>query len=511
MPNTVQVPKWLIPICVDIALHRIDKSLIAKISPVSEESREALSKKLESAQALTDNRLPRSKNLAYEHLETEIKKVISKIIASWSDDSIFKNLQSLQLRQAGQRRTRRQSAAPIRQRPTQRNTFHSVQYTANRMYKESIAINAINKTEFGETKNLTLPDAGGQVYIARSRTTHYDRAKDREVQYQEDRATIEKIHELTSDVNLRQLLSRTLLTLGQRYIKPEAANNVGHAGSTAVLAAADEKKVTIANLGDSAAFIIALNSDNHYACTRLSQKHNPRNPVESNRVKKEGGRIWNLPPHGHRLGTNSGTLGVTRSLGDIHAPGLSTIPALTEHTKENGMDYWVLSCSDGVSDFVNLKDIETWLNLYKLPMQNFAKFVCQMAFLAQERKRHYDNISATLMPAKPGYVAAVFDGHGGEFVAEDAVTKLPEVLKKCCTTQTADFVEMELPEYKPLEQTQGQSTDVAVESSKRKPTARSPLLTPETRTSTHRNSFHHHTPHNSSQNHGNDNDCCNIL
>ena len=109
-----------------------------------------------------------------------------------------------------------------------------------------------------------------------------------------------------------------------------------------------------ANVGDSRAVL----SKNGVA-ERLSIDHRPTEFSEVERVKREGGIIFD-----NRLG---GTLAITRAMGDhaLKKDGLSSVPHINKHVLRP-FDNYVIIASDGVwdsledQDAVNLcKDTQT--------------------------------------------------------------------------------------------------------------------------------------------------------
>ena len=78
--------------------------------------------------------------------------------------------------------------------------------------------------------------------------------------------------------------------------------------------------------------------------------HRPQDPLELERVKAEGGMIFN--------GRLSGTLAITRAMGDhiYKSQGLSAKPTIQKHILKP-FDKFLVIASDGVWDFVEESEV----------------------------------------------------------------------------------------------------------------------------------------------------------
>ncbi|PKA58960.1 putative protein phosphatase 2C 8 [Apostasia shenzhenica] len=117
----------------------------------------------------------------------------------------------------------------------------------------------------------------------------------------------------------------------------------GTVGSTAVVAVVGERRIVVANCGDSRAVLCRGG-----AAVPLSIDHKPERPDELKRVEAAGGRVINWS--GHRV---MGVLSISRSIGDLcFKPFVISEPEVTV-IKRTDEDEFILLASDGLWDVVS--------------------------------------------------------------------------------------------------------------------------------------------------------------
>lgn len=206
----------------------------------------------------------------------------------------------------------------------------------------------------------------------------------------------------------------------QRFVYQAAffrlQKNYGHhlkIGSTGTIAttwiAAGNLHVWAASVGDSLCDVVILNQDHKVVCAeRINKLHTPNDPDEAKRMRAAGHFIKN-----NRI--NASGLEMTRALGDLQYCGISAVPDITGRVFPLSMDHKavVIITSDGfqntpaeMADMV--KEISSqWRD-------DVANHLVMKAY-----QRSLDNISAVMIaPGKTAASGAVFDGHGGDLVAQ---------------------------------------------------------------------------------------------
>jgi serine/threonine protein phosphatase PrpC len=161
-------------------------------------------------------------------------------------------------------------------------------------------------------------------------------------------------------------------------------------GSTAIVAVIKDKKLFVANTGDSRGVIcedgkaIALSSD-----------HKPEVPKELERIEKSGGTLL--------LGRVQGRLGVARSFGDIEFKNPETLeakyvtcePDVEEFPITENTEFFILAC-DGLWDKLTNESAVDFVRerlAKRVPVSTVVKELVQEAY----DKGSMDNISAILV------------------------------------------------------------------------------------------------------------------
>lgn len=121
------------------------------------------------------------------------------------------------------------------------------------------------------------------------------------------------------------------------------AHKCDHVGSTAVVAVVEERRIVVANCGDSRAVLCRDG-----APVPLTSDHKPDRPDELERIEEAGGRVifW----EGARV---LGVLAMSRAIGDGYLkPFVSAVPEVTVTDRADGDECLILA-SDGLWDVVS--------------------------------------------------------------------------------------------------------------------------------------------------------------
>jgi serine/threonine protein phosphatase PrpC len=214
-------------------------------------------------------------------------------------------------------------------------------------------------------------------------------------------------------------------------------------GSTACVTTAWMKNNLIyacnANVGDSNAFLIAVNVKNKIS-GRFPLSH-PHNPNHNEQEKKRVMQITPLAKQNQQLyllnnnSLNRKLLAVTRSIGDndMEASGLLHAPEIfhfMEAAPENARVF-LITASDGLFEPENMAELCEQI-VYdcvakKLSLHSIAAQLTYAAF----HKKSGDNISVAITELSDVPVSlAVFDGHCGDIVAKNLAASFYPRLKQ---------------------------------------------------------------------------------
>jgi serine/threonine protein phosphatase PrpC len=138
--------------------------------------------------------------------------------------------------------------------------------------------------------------------------------------------------------------------------------NIAFSGTTCVFGVQVEKKLYVANIGDSRCVMARHKGNNKYQTIDLSEDQKPENPKEKARIIAAGGRVEPLPgPPGEDCGpprvwlteVDVPGLAMSRSIGDevSQTVGVISVPEIKVHDLEE-TDIFAIWASDGVWEFI---------------------------------------------------------------------------------------------------------------------------------------------------------------
>ncbi|KAJ3695197.1 hypothetical protein LUZ60_000574 [Juncus effusus] len=117
----------------------------------------------------------------------------------------------------------------------------------------------------------------------------------------------------------------------------------GTVGSTAVVAVVGERKIVVANCGDSRAVLCRGG-----VAVPLSNDHKPDRPDELERIEAAGGKVINW--NGYRV---LGVLATSRSIGDYYLKPYVTSEPEIKITDQTDRDEFLILASDGLWDVIS--------------------------------------------------------------------------------------------------------------------------------------------------------------
>ena len=143
--------------------------------------------------------------------------------------------------------------------------------------------------------------------------------------------------------------------------------NQQFSGTTAVYAVRIEKKIYVANIGDSRCILARKDGPNGFRVVTLSNDHKPDVPEEKERILRAGGRVQPLqglpdedcgPARVWLKTTDVPGLAMSRSIGDevSHRVGVIDIPEIIEYEFTDD-DLFMIWASDGVWEFLSNEDV----------------------------------------------------------------------------------------------------------------------------------------------------------
>lgn len=155
-----------------------------------------------------------------------------------------------------------------------------------------------------------------------------------------------------------------------RQVRLVSSIDTSLSGSTGCLCILADRKIIIANLGDSRA-VLGTSLNSRVVAVPLTTDHSPRIDEEARRVVESGGRIASYTWGGQVIGpprvwlkeVNMPGLCMTRSFGDNVAAtvGIIDLPEVVVH-KLCPDDKYLLLMSDGVYEFMDSQEVMTMVH-----------------------------------------------------------------------------------------------------------------------------------------------------
>ena len=190
---------------------------------------------------------------------------------------------------------------------------------------------------------------------------------------------------------------------GQKQIKQLADkdSNESNAGCTANVILIRDKKIYIANAGDSRSLLYKGGK-----VTRLSEDHKPDNEIEKQRISNAGGFIID--------GRVNGNLNLSRAIGDLEYKKnpkikpeeqlISAMPDVRVINMESGEDSYILMGCDGVWEILSDEEICRFVKERMATEKNLATILGELLdkCLAPDTTQGVgcDNMSAVLIKFK---------------------------------------------------------------------------------------------------------------
>ena len=208
--------------------------------------------------------------------------------------------------------------------------------------------------------------------------------------------------------------------------KEDNMNILDHSGSCAVVILIVDKKIYIANVGDSRA-ILSVNHGGEYII--VTEDHKPSNDKEKIRIIKNGGQVYQTqtPINGEEgdilngqilLGPYRvlpGRLSVSRTIGDIEAKGIQfggnpnvIIPYPDIYTfdlEKDDIDFIVLGC-DGIYDQISSEEILdcAWMILknkeINYNLHEKCGIIVDFILKASMARKSFDNVTCVIVALK---------------------------------------------------------------------------------------------------------------
>lgn len=143
----------------------------------------------------------------------------------------------------------------------------------------------------------------------------------------------------------RSIINNTFNTM-QKFLMDRYTKEIKECGSTCLLVfrydVGGYDTLTIANVGDSRAIICS-----GQVAKQITTDHKPLDPVEKQRIIKQGGKIYN-----DGIEWRVGTLSLTRAFGDTATTYTKPVPDVFAHKITKNDKFLVMAC-DGLWDVID--------------------------------------------------------------------------------------------------------------------------------------------------------------
>lgn len=201
------------------------------------------------------------------------------------------------------------------------------------------------------------------------------------------------VEEPDHNLNFKRMLT-DFIEEAESQLKKAAINRKHDSGATCLLVIAEERKLTVANLGDSRGVMC----DSNGVAIDLSIDHKPDNPKEKERIEKAGEKI-------HHWGVwRVRGLAMSRALGDyglkLDDNIIITTPDLFTFDLDEHQPKFMILASDGLWDVMSSQEAVNFIKKRYSKDKDFgAKALMDEAY----RLRSSDNIAVLIVVFKNGH------------------------------------------------------------------------------------------------------------
>lgn len=263
----------------------------------------------------------------------------------------------------------------------------------------------------------------------------------------EDAHIVQELSDVVAAIPGKELLRKNLNWAREKVAKEQS-------GTTACMAHVANNTITVANIGDSRAFILIKSLDGAISFEPLSYDHKPSDPLEAASVVCEGGVVLGVKGNKDSIRVDN-YVAVSRSLGEYkNNPGLGYVSEhvsqspeyiSTDYEVTKGEEKYLIVTCDGVFEKLAMNSLTDPENFAAVTTSdNPAETIVRLAYASGST----DNISAItvdLNKLEKPIVVGVCDGHGGQKAAQNVA----ESVKKTLTPQQEVVLEED-----------GQKTDI---------------------------------------------------
>eukprot|EP00656_Telonema_subtile_P007526 TRINITY_DN1352_c0_g1_i1.p1 TRINITY_DN1352_c0_g1~~TRINITY_DN1352_c0_g1_i1.p1 ORF type:complete len:463 (-),score=93.33 TRINITY_DN1352_c0_g1_i1:334-1722(-) len=239
-----------------------------------------------------------------------------------------------------------------------------------------------------------------------------------------------QLHEVLAE-NEAGLLKNPELALENAYMEVDRglhktlAIDSRHSGTSAVTVYLKDKKLWIANAGDSRAVLVSESPDGRLVASDLSHDQNPDTPGEKERLEAFGGVVD--PPEEEGLSARVWTpdnnigLSMARSLGDhiLAKYGVIAEPEITTHDITSNDSVMILA-SDGIWEFISSQEAADIVNLNPDNATEACKNLIMVATRRwrEEEGPYRDDITAIVIFLQPLWEHMASHGEEGHAQSE---------------------------------------------------------------------------------------------
>lgn len=185
-------------------------------------------------------------------------------------------------------------------------------------------------------------------------------------------------------------LTKIFLDTDQYLLKKSLSEGSWADGSTAVTAFILDRKLFVANVGDSEAILVKKGE-----AINLTTVHKPDDPEENKRINELGGKVF--------YGRVFGMLAVSRAFGDIQfkppktpAHYVCAEPAISYTDIDETCEYLVLAC-DGLWDVYTHKEVAQFVDYHVSQGKQLSEVATMLIDSAIEERESTDNVTVIIV------------------------------------------------------------------------------------------------------------------